>query len=82
LGKKKPVDRKSIAAAMRELVSNEHLHFRDPPGLLAALDAYERGPANFAEYMIAAQSGNAGAAPTYTFDKDAGKSPGFAIIAT
>lgn len=80
LGRRKPVDRAAVASTVRALADNPSLRFRDLPGLLAAVDAYEVGPADFAEYLIAAQSANQGASPTYTFDADAGKSPGFVLL--
>lgn len=80
LGRRKPVDRGAIASVLRQLADNPNLRFRDVPGLLAALDAYEKGPADFAEYLIAAQGSNQGAAPTYTFDAEAGRSPGFVLL--
>ncbi|MGV8840176.1 MAG: PIN domain-containing protein [Bauldia sp.] len=80
LGRRKPFDRAAIAASVRQLTDNTHLRFRDVGGLLAAIDGFEKGPANFAEYLIAAQASSLGAAPTFTFDKDAGKSPGFTLI--
>ncbi|MCF1505771.1 type II toxin-antitoxin system VapC family toxin [Afifella sp. H1R] len=72
--------RAEIAGICRTLMDNSHLSFRDVTGLSAALDAYEDGPADFAEYLIAAQSRNLGAAPTFTFDTAALKSPGFAKV--
>ncbi|MYZ49794.1 PIN domain-containing protein [Propylenella binzhouense] len=80
LGGKKGVKRKEIAQVCRDLLDNAHLSFRDEGGLAAALDAFEDGPADFAEYLVAAQSRTLGAATTCTFDVDAGRSPGFTLL--
>jgi predicted nucleic-acid-binding protein len=80
LGGKKSGTRKEIARLCRDLLDNAHLRFRDSDGLAAAIDAFEDGPADFAEYMIAAQSRNLGASTTFTFDTDPGKSPGFTLV--
>jgi len=77
---RKPLGRGAISALLRELVDNTHLRFRDVGGMLGAIDAFEQGSANFAEYLIAAQARTIGAAPTFTFDKKAGNSPGFTLI--
>jgi predicted nucleic-acid-binding protein len=80
LGGRKGGRRADIARMCRDLLDNPHLRFRDEHGLSAAIDAFETGPADFAEYLIAAQSRNLGASPTFTFDREAGRSPGFALV--
>lgn len=77
---RKPFTRGAIAALLRSLVDNTHLRFRDLGGMLGAIDAFEQGSANFAEYLIAAQGRTLGASPTFTFDKKAGRSPGFTLL--
>lgn len=72
--------RRNIVETLRKLLDNEHLAFSDEGALAAAIDAYEAGAADFAEYLVAAGARSHGAAPTYTFDADAAKSPAFVLM--
>lgn len=82
LGRRPSLDRPDIGATLRNLLSHAHLAFSDDEALAAAIDAYETGPADFAEYLIAASARNQGAAPTLTFDREAAKSPAFVLVRT
>jgi len=72
--------RTEISRTLRELLDNAHLAFRDSDALAAAVDAYEEGPADFPEYFIAASAQARGAVTTYTFDRDAARSPALSLL--
>lgn len=72
--------RPKTVQTLRSLLENEHLAFSDDSAIAAAIDAYEAGPADFADYLVAAGARSHGATPTYTFDLDAAKSPAFVLM--
>lgn len=72
--------RADIARTLRNILDNAHLAFRDFDALAAATDAFEEGPADFADYLIAAAAIAAGAATTYTFDRNAARSPVYTLL--
>jgi predicted nucleic-acid-binding protein len=80
LGRRRSTGRPIIARTLRHLLDHAHLAFADEATFAAAIDAYEDGPADFAEYLIAASARSRGAAPTVTFDEDAARSPAFALL--
>jgi predicted nucleic-acid-binding protein len=79
LRRKRPA-RQEIATMLRHILDHEHLAFADEAAFAAAIDAYERGPADFAEYLVAASARNRGMMPTVTFDEAAAKSPAFLLL--
>src|SRR5688572_32889142 len=64
-------DKISVVAALVLLLGREELVFEGRSTVLAALDWYQRGSADFADYLIAASNLEAGAVPTFTFDRKA-----------
>ncbi len=64
------------------LLGREELVFEGRSALMTALNWYERGKADFADYLIAASNAEAGASPTYTFDQNAATHPLFAELPT
>lgn len=80
LRRKPSSNRQEIGGTLRKILGNEHLAFSDEGAFAAAIDAYELGPADFAEYLVAASARNRGVAPTVTFDRDAAKSPAFMLL--
>lgn len=72
--------RPDIVGVLRSLLDHAHLVFADDTALAAAIDAYETGPADFPEYLVAASARNRGASPTVTFDADAAKSSAFELL--
>lgn len=73
-------EREEIARALRELLENAHLAFRDFEVMSAAVDAFEQGPADFADYLIAAAAQAIGAETIYTFDRKAAQSPACTLL--
>jgi predicted nucleic-acid-binding protein len=49
---------------------------------MTAILWFEHGKADFADYLIAALNHDAGAAPTYTFDRVAAAHGAFALLAS
>ena len=74
--------RRDIVQTLRKLLDHASFVFSDEAAFAAAIDAYEDGPADFAEYLVAASARTRGAAPTVTFDEDAAKSPAFSLLRT
>lgn len=72
--------RSQIARTLRDILDNAHLAFRDFDALAAAADAFEEGPADFADYLIAAAALAVGAETTYTFDRAAARSPVYTLL--
>lgn len=72
--------RGQIARTLRDILDNAHLAFRDFDALAAAADAFEEGPADFADYLIAAAALAVGAETTYTFDRAAAGSPVYTLL--
>jgi predicted nucleic-acid-binding protein len=79
--RRRPVGtRRDIVHTLRKLLDHASLAFSDEAAFAAAIDAYEDGPADFAEYLVAASARARGAVPTFTFDEDAAKSPAFSLL--
>lgn len=72
--------RRDVARTLRELLNNTHLAFRDFEALAAATDAFEEGPADFADYLVAAAAQAVGAVTTYSFDRHAARSPAYTLL--
>lgn len=73
-------DRAKIAFVIEQLITDENLVVGSRRAVAAALDAFRKGPADFADYLVGELNVDAGATPTYTIDKDAYKNPPFAPL--
>ena len=73
--------RVQIAALVRGLLSADDLSIERSELAWQALNAFEEGPADFADYVIGATGREAGAEATVTFDRRAGASPLFHLLA-
>lgn len=71
-------DRKPIAHALRQLLSAKQLSFDAPDRVARALDAYETGRGDFADYLIREHATTAGCDSVLTFDKRILAEHGFA----
>ena len=63
------VGRETIATTLRELLRARHLLFARPDELSRALDAFEQGKGDFADYLIREHSRAAGCDAVVTFDR-------------
>lgn len=73
-------DRKQIAEAVRWVIQAEELEVDHPLIVWAALHRYEKGSADFADYLIGQYNREIGCTSTATFDSDAGKDDAFTLI--
>lgn len=62
------LERAAIAAALTRIVRTEGVGVESPAAILAALDRYVAGPADFSDYVILESAARAGALPVRTFD--------------
>ncbi len=74
-------DRAGIARAVQALLENPDTVFENERLVEAALDAFQTGPADFADYLIAFGNLSAECRHTLTFDERAAKCPGFRFLA-
>jgi predicted nucleic-acid-binding protein len=63
------VPRERILAALTELAADPRFRFEDPQRVNSALDLYQRGSADLADYVLGLVAESAGALTTYTFDR-------------
>lgn len=73
------VGREEIAANMAKLLRARQLAFRDADMSARALDAYQAGRGDFADYVIREDARAAGADTIATFDKALLKDQGFRL---
>jgi predicted nucleic-acid-binding protein len=71
------VGRKEIAGVLRNLFRARHLTFTATDQLIRALDAYEAGKGDFADYLIREHARAAGCEDVATFDRVLLKERGF-----
>jgi len=62
-------DRATIAQALRRLIDLDGVVVEHEPAVRRALDRFERGPADFSDYVILESSREASALPVLTFDQ-------------
>jgi predicted nucleic-acid-binding protein len=62
--------RGEIASVLNQLLHARHLKFRSTKLMLEAVEAYEVGKGDFADYLIRADAMDAGCAVVLTFDKE------------
>lgn len=70
-----------LVAILHQLLAAPEMVFEDRGAVMTASIWFERGKADFADYLIAALNDEAGAHPTFTFDTDAALHPAFALLA-
>lgn len=64
-------ERSVVAGVLRQLLGTAELTVPSPDQAWAAVRAYERGRADFADYLLAIRNRDAGCTATFTFDKQA-----------
>ena len=74
-------DRQAISGAVGALLRTDGLTIEDESLVLAALDAYAGGSADFSDYLILEDARRAGALPVHTFDLRFAREPGVQHIA-
>jgi predicted nucleic-acid-binding protein len=61
------LDRTTTAVALRRLIATDRVHMQDDAMTRLALDAFETGTADFADYCILESARRGGALPLHTF---------------
>jgi predicted nucleic-acid-binding protein len=69
-------NRNQIHQALGTLALQPSIHLDRSPDVLAALDDFKHGPADFADYLALHQSRSLGARKLLTFDRKLAKAPG------
>lgn len=74
------IRRKEIAGVLRNLLRARHVNFRAADQLLRALEAYEAGKGDFADYLIREHARAAGCDSVATFDRVLLRESGFIAV--
>jgi predicted nucleic-acid-binding protein len=74
------VGRKEIAAVLRNLFRARHLSFGVVEQLIRALDAYEAGKGDYADYLIREHARAADCESVATFDRVLQRERGFVVV--
>ena len=69
-----------LVTSLRALLDNPHLTTERTTVVEGAVEDYADGSADFADYVIGLVGVVHGAAPTLTFDRRAGREPGFTLL--
>jgi predicted nucleic-acid-binding protein len=69
-----------ILAVVQSLLARPLFVFEDRTALLQALEAYQRGKADFSDYLIGAKAQTKGARTTWTFDGGLQGQVGFSFL--
>jgi predicted nucleic-acid-binding protein len=72
--------REEISAVVSQLLATAELEIEDSDAVREALALYETGKADFSDGLLALCNARAGAEITYTFDRKAGRLPGFELV--
>ena len=72
--------RDSIAAVLEALAATEELEVEAVDDVIRAASSYRLGGAGFSDLMIAAAAKRRGARPLYTFDRQAARLEGTALL--
>jgi len=80
LGRGYGYDRKMVSAVIRRILSSPELVMEEDEAVWQALKIYERGVADFADYLLGLLNHRAGASPTVTFDRKAAKESFFELL--
>lgn len=72
--------RGDVVKALRALSSNATVALESPAAVSSAIEAYERGPADFADCLLCAKAAAAGCQGVATFDKAMRTLPGVSVL--
>lgn len=73
-------DRATIVVALRGLHSTEGVSWEDASGALRALEDYERGAADYSDYVIVEAARRSDALPVHTFDERLAREDGARLV--
>lgn len=74
------VDQAALAATVQALLESPEVVIQQEPLVEAALDAFQGGSADFADYLIGYTNADAGCRHTLTFDLRTARAPGFKVL--
>lgn len=74
-------ERELIAQTMEQILSTTGIEFENAENIRNALRHYQKGNADFSDYLIAETNRENGSETTYTFDRKAANHPLFTFIA-
>lgn len=80
LGRAYARDRADIVKALRALASHATVALESPQAVRAAADAFERGPADFADCLLSVKARAAGCDQLATFDRGMKGLPGVRLL--
>jgi predicted nucleic-acid-binding protein len=69
-----------LIATIQNLLSRSELEIEGRGAVMTAIRWYQDGTADFADYLIAALNLEAGASPTFTFDRRAAANSAFSLL--
>lgn len=72
--------RTDVANVVEGLLDLPHVSVANRRSVIDALKQFRTGPADFADYLIMNDNRSSGCATTLTYDKKAGRSPGFTLL--
>lgn len=81
LGRGYGYDRKLQASVLSALLATAELRVQQPDSVWPAIRAFEQGPADFADYLMAQINREQGCDATWTFDRKAAQSPLHRLLA-
>lgn len=73
-------ERDDLVLALRALAAHATVVLESPAAVSQAIDAFERGPADFADCLLAAKAQAAGCTAVYTFDRGMKGLPGVKLL--
>jgi predicted nucleic-acid-binding protein len=73
--------REDVLAAMQELMAQDIFVFDDREAFRQAINSYQRGKAEFSDFLIGAKGQARGGRTTYTFDRVLSRHEGFTLLA-
>jgi predicted nucleic-acid-binding protein len=73
-------DRTVVCGVLRNILTSAELSVEESETAWRALRAYEKGTADFADYLIAEHNRENKATPTYTFDRKAARYSVFQLL--
>lgn len=74
------ISRREIAAALDQLLGVAGLMIEDRDQVAAAVDAYRRGPGDFADYLLGERNRGAGCVSTATLDRRLKSASAFQLV--
>ncbi|MCA9453329.1 MAG: type II toxin-antitoxin system VapC family toxin [Nitrospiraceae bacterium] len=72
--------KETLVKTIEQVLRVAQLRVEDPQVVWQALDDYRKSRADFADHLLSRVNGGHDCTTTVTFDREAGKSPGFSLL--